>query len=132
MENSTTKENLNPTTTSTTTTSSIAMESDRMNFIRVADFNNDNRSDVFLIHGSNLLILLNNGDETFQSPTVLSNNQIIMIETVYIGDFNNDNQSDVLLTRSVRSKENLMVLLGNGNGAFYPQVIMSCLIRLIL
>ncbi|CAF0862711.1 unnamed protein product [Adineta steineri] len=103
----------------------LLSRSDWITHMYVVDFNNDNRSDVFLIHGSNFIILLSTDNETFEYRTELTNKYISSINEVHIADFNNDNQSDVLLIRNTEPKENLIVFLGNDNGAFQTQIMVS-------
>ncbi|CAF1520501.1 unnamed protein product [Adineta ricciae] len=88
----------------------------------VADFNNDNRSDIFLIYEvgwqDDLTVLLNNGNKTFKTLTMEAIGNIGGIRAPRIADFNNDNKYDVFFTLYDGSKENLKVLLGHGNGTF--------------
>ncbi|CAF1494463.1 unnamed protein product [Adineta steineri] len=96
-----------------------------IDFIYVVDFNNDNRSDVFLKYGTEFIVLLSNDNGTFRLLPVLSDECIDEIFKVYIADFNNDKQFDVLFTQNSRLKENPIVLLGTGNGTFQEPIVSS-------
>ncbi|CAF3664549.1 unnamed protein product [Adineta steineri] len=96
-----------------------------IDFIYVVDFNNDNRSDVFLKYGTEFIVLLSNDNGTFQLLPVLSGEYIDDIFKVYIADFNNDKQFDVLFTQNSRLKENPIVLLGTGIGTFQEPIVSS-------
>jgi hypothetical protein len=90
----------------------------------VGDFNGDGKLDVAVsLFGGNgqtggnfqsLVILIGNGDGTFQAPALYQS-----LENAYgisVGDFNNDGKLDVV----IRNPEALMLSLGNGDGTFLP------------
>jgi len=84
--------------------------------VQVADFNHDGKADFAVASGngfpSGILILLGNGDGTFQSPLIsgFAGAPVALIA----GDFNNDNNSDVAAIDAVDSL--VTVLLGTGDG----------------
>jgi hypothetical protein len=83
-----------------------------------ADFNKDGKLDVVISNtptatNSAVLLMLGNGDGTFQGPTVLSiSGAPVAFAT---GDFNRDGNADLAVTTSTSA---VSVLLGNGNGTF--------------
>jgi hypothetical protein len=83
--------------------------------LAAADLNGDKKTDLVLSGtapqqgSSTVLVLMSNGDGTFQPPTsyVVPGSQVI----VRVGDFNGDGKPDIVTS-------GLSVLLGNGNGTF--------------
>lgn len=79
------------------------------------DFNNDGKLDLVMSTISfpqyPLLLLLGNGDGTFQPPTTVAP----AAANLAVGDFNNDGNLDVVF---YDGSANLYVLLGNGMGNF--------------
>src|SRR5216683_919709 len=96
--------------------------------VAVGDFNGDGKPDLavanvgyssgFFDRGTNINVLLGNGDGTFQAAanyTAGSGPQ-----SVAVGDFNGDGKPDLAVANSLSN--DVSVLLGNGDGAFQPAV----------
>lgn len=77
------------------------------------DFNNDGKPDLAIALIVNMAVLINNGDGTFGSPTILSVAGGSP-ETVVTADFNNDGQYDL----AVGHNTGVSVRFGNGDGTF--------------
>jgi hypothetical protein len=82
------------------------------------DFNNDGKLDLVIANtptatSSAVLLMLGNGDGSFQKPTTLSiSGTPVAFAT---GDFNRDGNADLAVTTGASV---VSVLLGNGNGSF--------------
>ncbi len=80
------------------------------------DFNNDGKPDLAIALFVNMAVLINNGDGTFGTPTILNvagNNPTSVVTT----DFNNDGQYDL----AVGHNTGVAVRFGNGDGTFGNQ-----------
>ncbi|HKF48587.1 MAG TPA: Ig-like domain repeat protein, partial [Terracidiphilus sp.] len=95
------------------------------NGIVVADFNGDGKPDLagFTIDGSDVSVILGNGDRTFQIPTDSSElpttyNAGIdaQIKGLTTADLNGDGIPDLAMTNSYNNT--VTVMLGNGDGTF--------------
>ncbi|CAF3165707.1 unnamed protein product [Rotaria sp. Silwood2] len=93
--------------------------------VAVGDFNDDSHLDVVTAnHGSRGLgILLGHGNGTFANATTYYANIIVLPILVAIGDLNNDKKLDVVVTDA--SSDNVVVLLGHGNGTFLDAMTSS-------
>jgi hypothetical protein len=80
--------------------------------LAVADFNGDGKPDVLEQGTGTLLVLLGNGDGTFQSP--ISTNSGASLFSAIAGDVNGDGKADVLGLFN----NNLVVYLSKGDGTF--------------
>ena len=80
----------------------------------IGDFNGDGKADLVALGVSRVIVLMGNGDGTFQPP-VLSATGISLPSTLAIGDFNGDGKADLALFGYF---EGLQLLLGNGDGSF--------------
>jgi hypothetical protein len=93
--------------------------------IRVGDFNNDKKLDLFLpslAPGDPAIVMLGNGDGTFKPPTISSS---FSVAGTYprgwaLGDFNKDGNLDVVATlpSNTANAGGYIILLGNGDGTF--------------
>ncbi|CAF2520379.1 unnamed protein product [Rotaria sp. Silwood2] len=93
--------------------------------VAVGDFNNDSQLDVVTAnHGSRGLgILLGHGNGSFANATTYHANIIVLPILVAVGDVNNDKKLDVVVTDG--SLDNVVVLLGHGNGTFPDTITCS-------
>lgn len=76
------------------------------------DFNGDNKLDLVVGHfnTSGLMLLLGNGDGTFQAATTIGPSG----KAVAVADLNKDGKADLVVGRN----DGLDIRLGNGNGTF--------------
>jgi Bacterial Ig-like domain (group 3)/FG-GAP-like repeat/FG-GAP repeat len=84
--------------------------------VAIADINSDGKPDVVLtdFQTGNLLVLLGNGDGTFQNP-IVTQTQNRELSSIGIADLHGQGTPDVILSGFVAA-----VLQGNGNGTFTP------------
>jgi len=81
----------------------------------VGDFNGDGVPDIAAIVDNGFVVLMGNGDGTFQNPVAYSTE---LAYSLAIADFNNDGNLDIVVANLDPST--VSVYLGNGDGTFQP------------
>ncbi len=95
--------------------------------VTVADVNGDGRPDlVVAMYGTQVEVLLGNGDGTFQPP-VIYGQLCCGTGFVAVADVNGDGKPDLVVAKGNGSLETfpmgaVSVMLGNGDGSFQPEV----------
>lgn len=87
--------------------------------VAVADFSGDSKDDLVIVDGTNIQILLGNGNGTFQTPVSISDGSTPWV--VAVGDFNSDGKADLVVVNG-GNNQSISVLFGNGNGTFQAHV----------
>ncbi|CAF3699203.1 unnamed protein product [Rotaria sp. Silwood1] len=84
----------------------------------VADFNDDHQQDIAVANfgTDNICILLGNGNGNFADQMTYSTGTQSGPSSISVGDFNNDHHFDIVVTNF--RANNVLILLGYGNGAF--------------
>ncbi|CAF0890659.1 unnamed protein product [Adineta steineri] len=98
--------------------------------VDVADFNNDNRSDLIFVHMSGMnavfTILLGDGNETFQTQNMVSQFLRGDPQQISVIDVNNDKKVDIVMIRE--DDCNIYVMFGIGNATFSSEIILSVVV----
>ena len=87
-----------------------------------ADFNSDNKIDLAITSSANYLcVLLGNGNASFYLSMAVPTDSFNFPWSVAVDDVNNDNRLDIIMANNL--KDNIAVMLGNGDGTFGEQTI---------
>jgi Bacterial Ig-like domain (group 3)/FG-GAP-like repeat len=96
----------------------------------VADVNGDGNLDIIAFTAAwaecaqcNVIVLLGNGDGTFQSPVTTEINE--RFNGVVIGDFNHDGKLDLVVSSSLLGSGAVYLFLGNNNGTFQSPIAIT-------
>jgi FG-GAP-like repeat/Domain of unknown function (DUF4214) len=86
--------------------------------VRQGDFNGDKKLDLIVtsVIAKSVIVLLGNGDGTFQAPQSTSTGLDSQPASFVVGDFNRDGKSDVAV--AFYSPPSINIMLGIGNGTF--------------
>lgn len=92
--------------------------------LAVADINRDGLPDIAAIHGTTVSVFFNQGSGTFgpTHDTVLPSSSAIPVQ-VLAADVNNDGKIDLVIAQ--QSPNEILILLGNGDGTFRPPITHS-------
>jgi hypothetical protein len=93
-------------------------------FVAVGDFNGDGKVDLVASDNGNpcrcIMVLLGNGDGSFQAPVYTYPTNPIL--TLAVGDFNGDGKSDLVTAGTFGAANYINILLSNGDGSFQQGV----------
>jgi Bacterial Ig-like domain (group 3)/FG-GAP-like repeat len=93
--------------------------------ITTGDINGDGKIDLIVALDAKpgLLVLLGNGDGTFQAPVAYNSGDSLSVGQAVLADVNGDGKVDLLeTTATIGVGGSVGVLLGNGDGTFQPVV----------
>lgn len=87
--------------------------------VAVADFSGDSKDDLAIVDGSNINILLGNGNGTFQTAVSYSGGPTP--GALAVGDLNGDGKADLVVVNG-GNNQTISTLFGNGDGTFQAHV----------
>ena len=91
----------------------LSIPGTRADFAVLGDVNGDHKDDALVVSGSNVYLLISNGDGTFQ-PAVTVYSSFSNGDSLYITDLDGDGKADIVVT----SGSSVNWLKGDGTGAF--------------
>ena len=91
---------------------------------QLSDFNGDGNLDVALCTDTQIVVLLGNGDATFQPPLFVDAGTQGLF-TYAVGDINSDGKPDLIVSQYPGFSSMIAVFLGNGDGTFQPAQIVA-------
>jgi len=89
--------------------------------IDIGDFNRDTIEDLVVaigLNGSRTAILIGNGNGTFQTPGIITDNTLSVPQYQAVADFNLDTFQDLAITFGDGTRGLMEILNGKGNGTF--------------
>jgi|HubBroStandDraft_6_1064221.scaffolds.fasta_scaffold00377_5 hypothetical protein len=97
--------------------------------VTVNDFNGDGKLDLLMycpgLEENQIVVLLGNGDGTFQQPVMSTVNPASPF-TLAAGDFNSDGATDIIVSNAgTINQYQFSIFLGNGDGTFQPQQVVT-------
>jgi len=91
---------------------------------QLSDFNGDGNLDVALCTDTQIVVLLGNGDATFQPPLFVDAGTQGLF-TYAVGDINSDGKPDLIVSQYPGFSSMIAVFLGNGDGTLQPAQIVA-------
>ena len=93
------------------------------NYLQATDFNSDGNLDLAVCTDSQVGVVLNNGDGTFEPPVFVTAGTLSEF-TFAVGDINSDGKTDLLVSQ-INNSHPFAIFLGNGDGTFQPPQTMN-------